>query len=228
MTDVHGSHPAPSSSSSSQTTAENAEETPHAYELVLVPGFFTIKPLIPEGTTTAKSSDTPRYKTKLGSNSNILKSGVAILQICYGSYELYDAYKGKLEKLGYASYALTVIPYIMMSFLNLCASLCQPGYSAMYLVHYRGEMDYEPPRRCKKQSKVFSANSEPKGSGYYSELEDVEEASTDREHGKERDQWMVDAESKTAGAVGLAYSLTKKGIRSHADYHQVNYHRALN
>lgn len=75
----------------------------------------------------------------LSCNYSILQAVAAILQIVYGSLELYEASKRQIPKFGYAAYSLTVIPYVIMSLTNLLATLCEPQYPALFLVLYRGE-----------------------------------------------------------------------------------------
>ncbi|OXV09929.1 hypothetical protein Egran_02308 [Elaphomyces granulatus] len=60
---------------------------------------------------------------------------VAIIQIIYASTTLYESSRGKqLAKYGYAAFSLTVVPYLLMSFINLVGNLVHPRYSALYLV----------------------------------------------------------------------------------------------
>lgn len=75
----------------------------------------------------------------LSCNYSILQAVAAILQIIYGSLELYDASKRQIPKFGYAAYSLTVIPYVVMSLTNLLATLCEPQYPSLFLVLYRGK-----------------------------------------------------------------------------------------
>ncbi|KAL0636978.1 hypothetical protein Q9L58_004081 [Maublancomyces gigas] len=41
----------------------------------------------------------------------------------------------QIVKFGYAAYQLTIIPYAIMSLINLVASLCQPEFPTLFLVH---------------------------------------------------------------------------------------------
>jgi hypothetical protein len=65
------------------------------------------------------------------------KAIAAIVQIIYASYELYQARGLQVERYGYAAFSLTVTPYILMSFLNLIATACEPQYTAVYIVLFR-------------------------------------------------------------------------------------------
>lgn len=77
-----------------------------------------------------------------------MKTSAAIIQIFYGSYELYAAAvrSDQFQRLGYAAYSLTVIPYVLMSFLNGLTSLSRPSYPSMYLVYYCGHVNSEDQR----------------------------------------------------------------------------------
>ncbi|KAI5842112.1 hypothetical protein DFP73DRAFT_528074 [Morchella snyderi] len=226
MTTVHGRIPIDSFSARRATptsicpnTRSGSEDQGAAgpYELVLVPPYAPVEALLPEDSTatTCTTGRAIRYPTAVACNSNIMKSAIAMLQIGYGSYELYDAYKGQFERFGYAAYALTVIPYILMSFLNLTASLLQPGYNAMFLVRYRGEKDYQPPLRGREAAGMSSGGgSGAAGSESCLELANNGGASSAPEGGEKRAPWMVDAEAKTAGAIGRVYSLTDNSQQS--------------
>ncbi|KAL8959597.1 MAG: hypothetical protein Q9193_003567 [Seirophora villosa] len=57
-----------------------------------------------------------------------------MLQIAYASYTLAKSTGDEIERNGYASFNLTVIPYIIMSFVNLLGNLATPSYPCVYLV----------------------------------------------------------------------------------------------
>ena len=59
---------------------------------------------------------------------------VAIFQVLYASYTLYKTRGDQLSQYGYAAFGLTVIPYIIMSFLNLLGNLSTPNYLTLYLI----------------------------------------------------------------------------------------------
>lgn len=126
-TEVHGQFPG----APTKTPADGNESNPpkSKWKLVVVPKTFTVRQL-------ADSGSTPLM---LSCNYSILQAVAAILQIIYGSLELYDASKRQIPKFGYAAYSLTVIPYVVMSLTNLLATLCEPQYPSLFLVLYRGE-----------------------------------------------------------------------------------------
>jgi hypothetical protein len=78
-------------------------------------------------------------------NSNLLKSFVAILQALYAAYTLYHARGKQIAQFGYASYGLTVVPYLIMSILNLVSQLLNPDYPTLFII--RSPEMFEAERR---------------------------------------------------------------------------------
>lgn len=142
---------------------------------MVVPKTFTVAPLRNSGST----------PVQLTYNYNIVKAFAAITQGIYGSFELYQASQRQLPKFGYAAYSLTVIPYILMSFLNLLAAVCEPQYPSMFLVLYRGVGD-----RASTDSSVAGLTLQPLSSDGMAEV-----ATHD----------LGDDETYVSGAVGEAY-----------------------
>ena len=87
----------------------------------------------------------PISTPKLSSSSNIVKGMVALLQLLYTSFTLYHTNGDQLNQFGFAAPGLTVLPYAIMSGLNLLASLVAPNYPTMYLV--RSKVMEEAERR---------------------------------------------------------------------------------
>ena len=74
------------------------------------------------------------------SSYNFPKAIIALVQSIYGSVTLYHARGDQILRYGYVSFGLTVIPYIIMSIVNLCSSLLLPDYPTIYIVR-SPEMD---------------------------------------------------------------------------------------
>ena len=72
--------------------------------------------------------------TQLSSVNNFAKGLIAIFQTLYASFTLYEARGDQIQHYGYAAFGLTVVPYIVMSIINLVSSILTPDYSVMYLV----------------------------------------------------------------------------------------------
>ena len=76
----------------------------------------------------------PVSTPKLSSSFNLIKGMVALLQLLYTSFTLYHANGGQINQYGFVAPGLTVLPYAIMSGLNLIASLVAPHYPTLYLV----------------------------------------------------------------------------------------------
>ncbi|ORY10866.1 hypothetical protein BCR34DRAFT_566129 [Clohesyomyces aquaticus] len=71
----------------------------------------------------------------VSSSYSFTKAAIAILQTLYASITLYRARGDQLKSYGYAAFGLTVVPYILMSILNLIAQISSPDYPTLYLIH---------------------------------------------------------------------------------------------
>ena len=72
---------------------------------------------------------------KLSSNLNIPKALIAIFQFIYASVTLYKTKGDQIERYGFAAFGLTVIPYLIMTLVNLIGNVITPEYPKAYLVH---------------------------------------------------------------------------------------------
>lgn len=75
-----------------------------------------------------------KTSTSIPSSYNARKSLVAVLQAVSAIVTLYQSKGHQIDRFGYAAFGLTVVPYALMSVINLCANLFCPEYAAMYLV----------------------------------------------------------------------------------------------
>jgi len=71
----------------------------------------------------------------LSCSSGTLKCAAAIVQVGFAAVTLYRARGDQVEKYGYAAFGLTVIPYAIMSVLNLMANILTPEYPTLFTVH---------------------------------------------------------------------------------------------
>ena len=80
----------------------------------------------------------PRHQTHrspiIAASYSIPKAVIAIVQLGYATMTLYQSKGNQIEHYGYAAFALTVIPYAIMSLINLLANALTPDYQALYLV----------------------------------------------------------------------------------------------
>ena len=79
-------------------------------------------------------NDIHSTNTQLSSVNNLAKGIVAIFQILYASFTLYNASGDQIQYYGYTAFGLTVVPYICMSTINLASTVLTPDYPTMYLV----------------------------------------------------------------------------------------------
>ncbi|PMD51483.1 uncharacterized protein K444DRAFT_620586 [Hyaloscypha bicolor E] len=97
------------------------------YSLAILPSNAEVVPSKPH-------KEGYQQEITLSSSASIPQSMVAIFQVLYASYTLYKTRGDQLNRYGYAAFGLTVIPYIIMSFLNLLGNVSTPDYPALYLV----------------------------------------------------------------------------------------------
>lgn len=72
---------------------------------------------------------------KLASTHDVPRILFSIIQTVSGGYPLYKARGSQIECYGYAAFGLTVLPYMMVSIINLIGSLLTNEYQTVYLVH---------------------------------------------------------------------------------------------
>jgi hypothetical protein len=105
-----------------------AIKLPEGYTLEYVPSDATVT--VPE-----ENSSNPKVEVQISSNYSVSKAGVALAQTVNAGFTLYKARGDQLSTYGYAAFGLTVIPYIIMSVLNLIAQAVTPDFPTFYLVH---------------------------------------------------------------------------------------------
>ena len=72
---------------------------------------------------------------ELCTSYNMPKAIIAVLQTLLASITLYQSRGDQISLYGYASFGLTVIPYIIMSIMNFCAGIILPEYPTVFIVH---------------------------------------------------------------------------------------------
>jgi hypothetical protein len=77
---------------------------------------------------------------EISSSYNVAKTAIAVGQTLYAAITLYEARGNQIDLYGYASFGLTVTPYVIMSVLNLIGQFLTPDFPTLFLVHNR-EMD---------------------------------------------------------------------------------------
>ena len=130
---------------------------PDQYEFAFVPRntkIFPLKDHLPIASSNVPATCPSRLRSifapstpKLSSSLNLVKGMVALLQLLYTSFTLYHSNGGQVNQYGFVAPGLTVLPYAIMSGLNLIASLVAPNYPTLYLV--RSKVMEEAERRTK-------------------------------------------------------------------------------
>jgi hypothetical protein len=85
-------------------------------------------------TRSSASANNP-LDVNISASSNAIKIIVAIVQAIYGFLTLYRTRGHQVERYGYAAFGLTVVPYAVMSIVNLVGCLMTHSYPTTYLVH---------------------------------------------------------------------------------------------
>ncbi|KAI9702710.1 MAG: hypothetical protein M1820_006094 [Bogoriella megaspora] len=102
---------------------------PVGWELKRVPVNWTFKNDNADG----KATIAPR-NMQLAQDFSFAKAAIGLGQALYAFITLYGTSHKQIQKFGYATFRLTVIPYGLMSIMNFIASLVSSSYSAVYIV----------------------------------------------------------------------------------------------
>ncbi|KAJ7907871.1 hypothetical protein B0H13DRAFT_1618046 [Mycena leptocephala] len=95
---------------------------PKGYALAFVPRTAKVAPL--EGDHACVPD--PQY--------DIIKGLVSLARAFYVFYTLYQARGDQVSRYGYAAFGLTVLPYAVMSTINLIGAFFAPTFDGLYLV----------------------------------------------------------------------------------------------
>ncbi|TGO20014.1 hypothetical protein BTUL_0001g00210 [Botrytis tulipae] len=102
---------------------------PEGYEFAIVPrNTFLISQV---------ASDThgdPRISKEIGASYSLLKAVASFIQVIAAFTTLLSNRPDLISRWGYASYHLTVIPYLAMTLVNLISNMVSPDYSCLYMI----------------------------------------------------------------------------------------------
>ncbi|KAJ9243892.1 hypothetical protein DTO169E5_2234 [Paecilomyces variotii] len=104
---------------------------PPGYGLVYVPHDAALEAV---GSSNPDGDQFQRYSEDITASYSLSKALFAIIQAIYASITLYQSRGDQIARYGYASYGLTVIPYVIMSIINLISAMVNPEYPALYMV----------------------------------------------------------------------------------------------
>lgn len=74
-------------------------------------------------------------EVELAYSYNLPNIAVSIFQLLYACWTLYSSKGNQLDRWGYTSFGLTVVPYAFMSLVNLFGNAFCPSYDCMYMVN---------------------------------------------------------------------------------------------
>ena len=73
--------------------------------------------------------------TRIASTHDIPRILFSLIQTVSGGYSLYKARGSQIDRYGFAAFGLTVLPYTIVSIINVIASLLSAEYETVYMVH---------------------------------------------------------------------------------------------
>jgi len=74
------------------------------------------------------------YPNHLAHSRTSIRSIAAVIQLLFACYTLYRTRGNQIELYGYAAFGLTVIQYLIMSLINLIASVVVPQFPTIFMV----------------------------------------------------------------------------------------------
>ena len=107
-----------------ERNVHGAHELPQGYTFAILPSNAIVEPNF-----RGKHSE-----IAISSSYSLIKAIVSIVQVLFASATLYRTRGDQLNQYGYAAFGLTVIPYIVMSIVNLFGNLLTPDFATLYLV----------------------------------------------------------------------------------------------
>ncbi|KAJ7160446.1 hypothetical protein C8R46DRAFT_369650 [Mycena filopes] len=103
-------------------SVQGANKLPPGYSFAFVPRDAKVESFI--------STEEP----VLSSSYNIPKAAIGVLQIVYASFSLYHSRDIQIAEYGFTAFGLTVLPYLLMTLVNLLGNFLTPDYGTLHLV----------------------------------------------------------------------------------------------
>ncbi|KAL8786079.1 MAG: hypothetical protein Q9195_008355 [Heterodermia aff. obscurata] len=109
---------------------------PYGFALAPVPSTATVAELgyIQSNHGEPRINTPNKTTTEISSSYNLPQGLVAVFQTLYASVTLYRARGDQIARYGYASFGLTVAPYLVMSIVNLVGTVLTPNYATTFMV----------------------------------------------------------------------------------------------
>jgi hypothetical protein len=103
-----------------------------SYDLKEADEFYTLATVPRDAVIEGYSTDCTAV---VASSYSFPSALIAVLQFTYATVTLVQTTRGaQIDTYGYAAFGLTVIPYAMMSLVNLISALTTPSYSTIFMV----------------------------------------------------------------------------------------------
>ncbi|KAF4637681.1 hypothetical protein G7Y89_g408 [Cudoniella acicularis] len=111
------------------TRVHGTKDLPEGYEFAIVPRNTYLLSQVASNT-----EEDPRLSSEISAGYSILKAVASIIQVIAAFTTLLSHRPDLIKRWGYASYHLTVIPYLVMTFVNLICNMVSPDYPCLYMV----------------------------------------------------------------------------------------------
>jgi len=106
---------------------------------------------------------------------------VAVAQLIYGVYQLVSDYGSEIQLMGLSSPYVCVIPYLVMSLVNLVANLLMPSYTHIVIIPPDEKAKEESDRASRTSSITIKASSESLKDDAITKIEEEAKSQTDTE-----------------------------------------------
>ncbi|KAJ5320214.1 hypothetical protein N7508_000497 [Penicillium antarcticum] len=106
-------------------------DLPPGYSLAYVPLHALVEPLSSAERLHCNGQDSQN----LSSTYSFGPPLIALIQILYASVTIYQSRGHQVDTYGYAAFGFTVVPYLIMSVVNLLGNMATHSYPSVYLVH---------------------------------------------------------------------------------------------
>ena len=116
------------------TRVHGSFELPNGYEFAIVPRNTYLVSQVASNADSDRTRTDPKLTSEMSAGYSILKTVASLIQAIAAFTTLLSHRPDLVKRWGYASYHLTVIPYLVMTFVNLICNLVTPDYPCLYMV----------------------------------------------------------------------------------------------
>lgn len=111
------------------TRVHGTYDLPEGYEFAIVPrNTFLISQVA------SNTQGDPRLTSEISAGYSVLKAVASLIQVVAAFTTLLSHRPDLIRRWGYASYHLTVIPYLAMTLVNLISNMVAPDYPCLYMI----------------------------------------------------------------------------------------------